>query len=388
MFGWFAPRCPPNTPGLEGASMTRIICCLAVAGVLLALCLGADQPGDKMPRRIVFLGDSITDGNTYPLLIRQALAEAGRPVPVCINAGVAGDTAAGMRKRLERDVFPHRPTLVTLSAGINDVLHKVKPEDYEKDVRAIAEQLHDRKVSLLILTTTVLGPKHAEADRALAKFNAVLHGVAKDYDCRVAEVNDAMQAARKAGTDLLNDDQVHLTFAGYLVLTRAVLDGLGHKDVAVPKEMKLEPLPGIIRQWQMRPAPDRPLDEKAVADLRPGDDWKRYTLPEKDALANWWLDQERQRGFAVSLAKLVGPAKGAQGFATVEAEKPRQVFFNTGAQLQTIWLNGRRIYKSEGWTGWHAGKERVAARLEAGKNTVVIETGGEFFLSVTDNDDW
>jgi lysophospholipase L1-like esterase len=368
--------------------MTRFLRCSAVAGVLLALSLGADKPGDKTPQRIVFLGDSITDGNTYPLLVRQALAEAGRPVPVCVNAGVAGDTPAGMRKRLERDVLVHRPTLVTLSAGINDVLHKVKPDDYEKDVRAIAGQLRDRKVSLLILTTTVLGPKHEEADRALAAYNAILHGVAKDYGCRVAEVNDAMQAARKAGKDLLSDDQVHLTFAGYRVLTRAVLDGLGHKDVPVPRELKVEPLPGIIRQWQVRPAPDRPLDEKAVAALQPGDGWKTYTLPEKDALANWWLDQERQRGFAVSLAKLVGPAKGAQGIAVVEADKPRQVFFNTGAQLQTVWLNGRRIYHSEGWTGWHAGKERVAARLEAGKNTVVIETGGEFFLSVTDGDDW
>jgi lysophospholipase L1-like esterase len=367
--------------------MTRFLCSFAVAGVLLGLCLGADKPGDKPPERIVFLGDSITDGNTYALLVRQALAEAGKPVPVCINAGVAGDTAAGMRKRLERDVLAHRPTLVALSAGINDVLHKVKPDEYEKDVRAIAEQLRDRKVSLL-LTTTVLGPKHEEADKALAAYNAVLHGVAKDYGCGVAEVNDAMQAARKAGKDLLDADQVHLTFAGYLVLTRAVLDGLGHKDVAVPRELKVEPLPGIIRQWQVRPAPDQPLDEKAVAGLQPGEGWKPYLLPEKDALPNWWLDQERRRGFAVSLAKLVGPAKGYQGVATVEADQPRPVFFNTGAQLQTVWLNGRRLYKSEGWTGWHAGKERLAARLGAGKNTVVVETGGEFFLSITDNDDW
>lgn len=56
--------------------------------------LAADTP----PQRIVFIGDSITDGHTYPLLVRQALAEAHKPVPVCINAGISGDTAAGMRK--------------------------------------------------------------------------------------------------------------------------------------------------------------------------------------------------------------------------------------------------------------------------------------------------
>ena len=61
---------------------------------LLVLLLGAVQ---EQPARIVFLGDSITDGHTLPLLLRQAL---GAGAPACINAGVAGDTAAGMRAQL------------------------------------------------------------------------------------------------------------------------------------------------------------------------------------------------------------------------------------------------------------------------------------------------
>jgi hypothetical protein len=65
-----------------------------------------------------------------------------------------------------------------------------------------------------------------------------------------------------------------------------------------------------------------------------------------------------------------------------------KVFFNTGAHLESIWLNGKRIYHNEAWTGWHAGKERVPAELREGRNTILIETGGEFFLSVTDDDSW
>src|SRR5947209_2823193 len=107
---------------------------------LLFLLLPVSAPADdKPPERIVFVGDSITDGHTYPQLIRQALLDAKLSVPVSINAAVAGDTAKGMRKRLERDILVHRATLVTLSAGINDALHGVKPEDYEADVTAIAE---------------------------------------------------------------------------------------------------------------------------------------------------------------------------------------------------------------------------------------------------------
>src|SRR5262249_29881508 len=160
----------------------------------------------------------------------------------------------------------------------------------------------------------------------------------------------------------------------YRVMARAVLDALGHKDVAVPTELKLQPLPGIIRCWHMRPGGDKepPLDDKTVAALKPNGAWTEYVLPESEPQKHWWHEQERQGGFGLSLDRQVGKGKGFVGMATLEADKPKDVFFNTGAQLQTIWLNGKRIYKSEdGWTGWHAGKERLPARLEAGKNTIV-----------------
>ncbi len=67
--------------------------------------------------RILCLGDSITEGHTYPLVTAASLQAAGKPVPTFINAGIGGDTAAGMRARLARDVFPRRPSLVLLSAG-------------------------------------------------------------------------------------------------------------------------------------------------------------------------------------------------------------------------------------------------------------------------------
>src|SRR4051812_42587846 len=101
----------------------------AVAGVVV-LALAGVLPGARAadePQRLVFVGDSITDGNTYPLLLRQALADAKKQVPVCINAGLAGDTAAGIHKRLDRDVLARKPTLVILSVGVNDALHKLKP---------------------------------------------------------------------------------------------------------------------------------------------------------------------------------------------------------------------------------------------------------------------
>jgi lysophospholipase L1-like esterase len=362
---------------------------LPLLGSLIIALASPVSTKDPTPPRLVFIGDSITDGNTYPLLIHQALADAGQPVPICLNAGVAGDTAAGMRKRLKRDVLARRPTLVLLSAGVNDALHDVKVADYESDVVAILVTLKEEQIPALLLTTTILGPKHAEAEKRLIEYNLVLHRLAAGHGCKVAEVFQQMQAARSAGQELLEEDQVHLSQAGYRVMTRAVLDALGHKDVTVPKELKLAMLPGVVKQWQLRAVDDKEpaLDEKSVLNLKPDKTWTGYYLPEEKALTHWWRDQERQRGFALSLKELVGPGKSYLGVASLNSEKAHTVYFNTGAQLQSIWLNGKRIYHSEGWTGWHAGKEQVAAELQAGRNSIVIESGAEFFLSVTNEDD-
>jgi len=330
---------------------------------LLLLVLGAPQ---EQTGRIVFLGDSITDGHTAPLLVKQAL---GDRAPACINAGVAGDTAAGMRGRLERDVLPRRPTLVALSVGINDVLRQVTASSYETDVRAISDRLRRDGIPLLILMPTILGPKHADAEKRLAEYIAALRRLSSERGYAVAEVHASMQEGRAAGRELLEPDQVHLTFEGYRVMVRAILDALGRKDAAVPKELAVEPMPGLLRDWKIRALPDG--------------EWTPLRLPQAGRAAPWWVDQERRRGFAVELG-----GKRFAAVATLESKEARDVFVNTGAELASVALNGTRIWKSEGWTGWHAGKERLAARLVAGTNTIEIEAGGAFFLSVTDDNSW
>src|SRR5262249_5784777 len=122
--------------------------------------------------------------------------------------------------------------------------------------------------------------------------------------------------------------------------------------------------------------------------LKPDASWKRCTLPEKELAAHWWFDHERRRGFALSLKKVAGPARVYRGVAVLKSEGARKVYFNTGAQLETVWLNGKRIFKNTGGTGWPAGRERIPAELRAGENVVVIESGEQFFLSVTDTRDW
>lgn len=318
--------------------------------------------------RIVFLGDSITDGHTLPLLVAQASGAA------CINAGVAGDTAEGMRKRLERDVLPRRPGRVVLLAGINDVLRGVPPLDYETDVTAISDRLKRERIPMILVTPTILGPKHADREPRLGSYIDVLRRLASREGYAIAEGHDRLKEARSRGDAMLEPDQVHLTFAAYRVLARAVLDALGRPDAPVPEAMALEPMAGIVPEWKIRAAAG------GVA--------KTLTLPQRGPAAHWWFDQERRRGFAVELDKVVGPAAPFVATATVESATARDVFVNTGADLAEVSLNGKLLWKSRGWTGWHAGKERIAARLAPGANMIEIRSGASFFLSITDGNSW
>jgi RNA polymerase sigma factor (sigma-70 family) len=379
--GLLAPRTPAAPPGDRPA---------AEAG---------EQPGSApAPRgnpadppvreRIVFVGDSSTDGNTYLMLVRQGLARAGRPVPACINAGVSMDTAHGVRQRLERDVFPHRPTLVVFSAGIEDAIVDVAPADYEADVRAMADQVRAEGVPLLLLTTGVPGPGLAKVEPRLAEYNAILHRLAGEFGCRLADVNRRMREARDAGLVVVEADNVNPNFEGQRLIARAVLDALDYSDVPAPTELSVGALPGVLKEWRVRVAPGgQPgLDERTVAALDPdAAGWTTYALPEKGPARTWWLEQERKRGFALSLDKLVGPAKLYQGAAYLQADGPKVAFLHTGAHLQSVWLNGQCVYRGSGWTGWHAGKECVPVQLLAERNLFVIETGADFFLSVTDD---
>jgi lysophospholipase L1-like esterase len=337
--------------------------------------------------RIVFVGDSITDGFTYPLMIQQALTEARCPVPAVCNAGVASDTAEMMSQRIERDVLPQRPTVVCLSAGVNDGLRGVTVEAYASSVTAICDWLAKEKISVILLTPTILGVRNAEKEKRIDQYITFLRKFADERHYQLADCNALMQTARKSGdTDIIMLDDVHLTYHGYEFMARAVLDVLGHATVSLPKELKPPVYAGLISHWKMRasPKPGEVLTDATIAAIRADNSWKEYEIPEKQPADGWWLDHERQRGAAVSLERLIGKAEHYQGFAILEEKASRKVVFHVGAALNSIWLNNQRIYQATVWKGWHLDRERVTAELKAGKNTLVIETGNQFILTVDD----
>lgn len=104
------------------------------------------QPAN--PKRVVFLGDSITDG------WRLAESFPGKPY---VNRGIGGQTTAQMLVRMYPDVIDLKPAAVIILAGTNDIAQNNGPQTItmvQENLMAITDlaQKHGIKVILCALT--------------------------------------------------------------------------------------------------------------------------------------------------------------------------------------------------------------------------------------------
>lgn len=75
----------------------------------------------KKGDRVVFVGNSITDGGHYHSYIwLYYMTRFPKSRIDVYNAGIGGDVAGQIYDRLDSDVFAHRPTVMTLTFGMND----------------------------------------------------------------------------------------------------------------------------------------------------------------------------------------------------------------------------------------------------------------------------
>jgi len=170
------------------------------------------------PERVVFLGDSITDG------WRLAEAFPGRPY---VNRGISGQTTSQMLVRLFPDVISLKPATLVVLAGTNDIARNTGQQTLEmigQNFQAITElaQLHGIKVVLCgLLPVSDYTPRKQTERRPPAdilKLNAWL----KEYASKVNAVYADYFAATVDEKGLLKDgissDGLHPNAKGYQLM--------------------------------------------------------------------------------------------------------------------------------------------------------------------------
>ena len=218
----------------------RIAMMMLVATLVLSL---DAAPCVADGERVAFLGDSITQFGAWPAgyvnLVRKGLDIAGVRID-CVYAGISGHKSNDMLKRLDRDVLAKRPKWMTLSCGVNDVMHGargVELEPYKTNITAILDKAAASNVTVIVLTATMIGEDPAKVNNVkLADYNAFLREQAKTRGLRLADLNADMTAASVARHEKtgkwggLTRDGVHMAFEGNKLMAWGVLRAMGVDD--------------------------------------------------------------------------------------------------------------------------------------------------------------
>jgi lysophospholipase L1-like esterase len=99
---------------------------------------------------IVAFGDSLTHGTganeaeSYPAVLASLI---NRKV---VRAGVPGETTADGLRRIESVLEEHRPALVVMSLGGNDMLRKVSDSEITLNLRRIIQLIRGRGASVVL----------------------------------------------------------------------------------------------------------------------------------------------------------------------------------------------------------------------------------------------
>lgn len=198
----------------------------------------------KKGERIVFLGDSITQGgvgkNGYVTVIKNTLAEKHKDLGVeVIGAGISGNKVPDLQRRLDKDVIAKKPTLVVIYIGINDVWHGEKDpakgtskEKFEAGLKEIIGKIKDAGARVVLCTPSVIGEKKGTAnrlDKQLDEYSEVSRKVAKDTGSTLCDLRKAfVDHLEKANKDdknkgILTTDEVHLNDAGNKFVAETIL---------------------------------------------------------------------------------------------------------------------------------------------------------------------
>lgn len=219
-------------------------------------------PPFKTGDRIVFTGNSITDGGHYHsyIWLYYLTHFPDRRIDV-FNAGIGGDVAQQMYERLESDVFVHKPNIVTLTFGMNDTgyqnlkgakadsVYKAKVASSLASFKLIEDKLkqHPEARKIMIAsspydeTSKMKGTAFIGKNTAMLKIADDQKRAATENKWNFLDFNNPMveiakrQQLRDSAFSFANGDRIHPTNDGQMVMAYLFLKAQGLADKVVAK---------------------------------------------------------------------------------------------------------------------------------------------------------
>jgi len=192
--------------------------------------LPAPAAGEK---RVVFMGDSITEAwlhNGLPANDPDAVFFPGKPY---VNRGISGQTTPQMLVRFRQDVIDLKPKAVVILAGINDIAGNTGDmtiEQTEENLQSMADLAHANgiKVVLCSITPAVDFPWRHGRDPGpkVVAVNSWMKGYAESHKYVYVDFYSAMADEHGGLPKTLSGDGVHPNKAGYDIMNPLVEAGI------------------------------------------------------------------------------------------------------------------------------------------------------------------
>ncbi len=208
---------------------------------------GAREPILRRGDRVAIAGDSITEQRLYSRFLEDYLVACAPELELrVVQLGWSGERAPGFLARLENDLDPFEPRVVTTCYGMNDGSYRAyEPaigKAYEAAMREIVSRLKERGATVVVGspgavdTFTFRNPNVSPRvyNANLAYLRDIARNVAREYGMPFANVHDAMQIAMERAKPVLGEaydvcgaDGFHPRPNGHLVMAYAFLVAMG-----------------------------------------------------------------------------------------------------------------------------------------------------------------
>lgn len=185
------------------------------------------EPPAKHEERVVFMGDSITDGWSNP---QSGGFFPGKPY---LNRGISGQTTPQMLVRFRPDVIALRPKVVVILAGTNDLAGNTGQElltEIEDNLASMAELARAHGIHVVLASVTPVsdyghnqeGKSLVMTDRRppakILELNAWIKKTASDYGYTYLDYFSSMVDDKGFLKIDISGDGLHPNTKGYAVM--------------------------------------------------------------------------------------------------------------------------------------------------------------------------
>jgi lysophospholipase L1-like esterase len=184
------------------------------------------KPPSKKEKRIVFIGNSITE--FWPYSGDTFFESNGY-----INRGISGQTTPQMLVRFRPDVIDLHPDVVVILAGVNDIAENTGPitlEDVFGNIATMVQLAHSNKIKVVLCSVLPAldfdwRPGLEPADKII-RLNSMIKSYCDENDIVYVDYWSNMQDGHKGLDKKYSDDGVHPNLAGYKVMGPLVQEGI------------------------------------------------------------------------------------------------------------------------------------------------------------------